>query len=661
MDDQRLSPRDPHRSAGSPLAGEILVLAVALLATCLAAKIVLLPFPVATTGQFVRWVLRLAIVVAPDVCFVVALAAACLTLERWCRRRAAARTLLRIGAHGVFAAAGMFAIVSVLIYTKTRVPLRLPALWLSGGTAMSSSFTACLSPAMIAAMLLGPLGIAVAPRLALSSLGRMPRHPTWRVVLIAFVAVTAYGMVCRTYVRSQWIDPNRWERLLAQNPHSVFVASCLREWFRGDLAEVFAAGDDSDFVHRTRGARIVNLPPESRPKNVVLIVMESTGVEYLGLYRRGTSRVETTPHLARLAAKDGIVFENHYVQTPNSCKSLTALTSSVYPRTDRWLIARDHPDFAVPAISEVLAERGYRTCYAHAGYWSWKGRQAYLRRRGQTLIDADNLPGESVNSWGKSDEAMFAAALDWIDAGDRPFFLLAYTIETHHPYVARQSRDFGVADPDLNRYLNALQAADATIAGFLEALRRRGLAESTVVAITADHGESFGQHNQRIHSYSVYEQSVHIPLVLLHPSLAGYPRRMRSVCEQIDIAPTLLAMLGIAPPDAWQGRCLLEDPKASSLSPSTATSPSTAPTEFGDRRAYFFATGNAIVLGLRDGPWKYHYYLDSGYEELFDVADDPDEAANLAADHPARCAAYKRRVGGFVRYQQRFLADHGGG
>src|SRR6185503_5542699 len=218
--------------------------------------------------------------------------------------------------------------------------------------------------------------------------------------------------------------------------------------------------------------------------------------------------------------------------------------------------------------------------------------------------------------WGVADRAMFQATLDWIDADrSRPFFALAYTIETHHPYVAREPlRDFGVGHEDFNRYLNALRATDETIGWLMDELKRRGLEDSTLVAITADHGESFGQHNQRIHSFSVYESAVHVPLVLLHPSLRDeQPPRVADVARHIDIVPTLLDSLGIEAPADWQGRSLLRpEDRGAGFQP--AGKPDAGP----GRSAYFFATGNQVILGLRDGPYKYHYHLSTGHEELFD-------------------------------------------
>jgi phosphoglycerol transferase MdoB-like AlkP superfamily enzyme len=204
----------------------------------------------------------------------------------------------------------------------------------------------------------------------------------------------------------------------------VLVYSCLEELAKErplTHSYSFAQIDDSDFrqdlSHPSAAAAAdarekVSAHPAyrgPRAKNILLIVMESTGVEYFGVQG---SKYATTPNLDKLARDHGIVFENIYTQAASSCKSLVSLSASVYPRPDWLLIVRDHPEFDVPTIGQVLKERGYRTCYAHAGYWSWQNRDVFLRSRGvDKLIGAEGHEADAVNSWGIEDNTMDQASL----------------------------------------------------------------------------------------------------------------------------------------------------------------------------------------------------------------------------------------------------------
>ena len=625
-----------------------LSLGLSLAAVVLLAKLALLPFPVSTVGQFAHWVLRLGIVVSPDLMFVAGLTVVCwLASLAWNSRPRAAGRIWRGFCMSIFAASAVYAVASIPMYKVTKVPFTVRLLSFVGGPdVMASSVQEYLPPGMVLGLIAAPLAVAAAPWAARRRPLRAWASPLGAKTSAALVLLAVLGgSVCQRYMRAEWTDPNRWERRIAQSPHWVLLSSCLEEMAKDrpfTHSFSFAEIDDSDF----RGVSAVPattplLPDDRRPKNVILIVLESTGAEY---FRVGDpqARYATTPRLDALAAQQGIVFDNIYSQAASSCKSLVALSNSVYPRPDWLLIVRDHPAFDVTSLPQVLKGHGYRTCYAHSGYWGWQKRDRFLKDRGvDQLIDAAQHPGEEINSWGINDQTMYEDVLAWIDADpQRPFFAFAYTNETHHPYVAPQEHhEFGVTDQELARYLDSVRGADAKIAWLMEQLNERGLADSTLVAVTADHGESFGQHNQRTHSFGIYEQTVHVPLVLLHGSLADLPRRNTAVGRHIDIAPTLLDLLGIAAPAPWQGASLLR-PRSS-------------------QRAYFLSVGNEIVLGLRDGPYKYHYYVDTSREELFDLRDDPGEEKDLASAEPRRATEYRRRLGGWVTYQREFLAKHG--
>ncbi len=612
--------------------------AAGLIVVLVAAKAVLLPWSVQVPTDLVRWILRLGIVASSDVGLAVALAAGCAAIglgargarrQRWWRAAAAL----------AFYLAGLYAVVSVRVFQITSEMLSVRLLEMAGPPQqLVSSATAYLSPTACTALIAVVGLLWIAPRLARRL--RWPRAPWSGQRCAAVLLVTAtYVAVTQAYLHAAWDDPHRWERRIAASPHAVFLWSVADDWFHVspfDLAD--GESDASDFAPQRAPALEWQASDGPAPRNVLLIVLESTGAQYLGLYG---APLDTTPQLAQAVADRGVVFENFYVHCPNSCKSLVSLTAGIYPRCDWQLILRDQPLLGVPQLSEVLEQRGYRTLYIHSGFWSWKGRERYFARSGRArLLDAATLPGPMVNSWGVSDRAMYQAVLDWIDeAPQEPFFALAFTIETHHPYVEpAQPHDFGVQDEALARYLNALRQADAHLGWLLGELRRRGLEDSTLVVITADHGEAFGQHGQWTHGFGVYEPNVRVPLVLLHPSLRDAPRRIRGLRQGVDVVPTIARLLGVPGSPLWQGEDLFRD-------------------DGGTSRAYFFSLGRNVVLGLRDGPFKYHYYVRTGREELYDLHHDPGEHHNLAAQQAERCREYRRRVGGFVRYQREFLAQ----
>ena len=143
--------------------------------------------------------------------------------------------------------------------------------------------------------------------------------------------------------------------------------------------------------------------------------------------------------------------------------------------------------------------------------------------------------------------------------------------------------------------------------------------------IGGDHGEAFGEHGQLAHGFSVYDEEVHIPLLIVNRKMFPQPRVVNSLARQIDIAPTLLDLLGIAEPAQWQGQSLLSGPPPA--------------------RAYMFASDSDFRFGLIEGNEKYIYNYDSNRSELYDLATDPKERHDLAAIPPMPPRSRRRICG----------------
>lgn len=642
----------PCQASLAAMRGELVALALGLGVILIGVKAALLPFEtVQSVSDFFRWILRLGIVVAADIAYLAALFVVCYLAAPLAVRHVWSRRAWRAAVYGVFYLSGLFAIFSLGFFYVTMQPFSVRVLSMVGGAGpMVSSVTPYLTAPMVTALCLAPLAMILLPRL-------MRRVPWFRggarlgfkTLTAGVILVTAYASVAQAYIGAAWNQPYRWERRISANPQWEFLASCLEEVCKEQPFTVYfntGYSNTDDFIRReqeTAGKQHLEFAPlpleGKRPKNVLIILLESTAAEYLSLYG---SPHPTTPNLDRLVAeRTSVVCDHYYVSAPYSCKSVVSISASVYPRLDWNLIVNAPQGFDVPTLTEVLRERGYRTCYAHSGFWSWMHRHRFLQSRVGTLIDAETIPVERLNSWGVTDRHMFEATLEWIDADpDQPFCLLAYTIETHHPYATPQApMKFDVKDRKFRDYLNALRAADENIAWYLGELDRRGLLDDTLVVITADHGEAFGQHNQRSHNFGIYECNVHVPLVLMHSSLKNLPRHITEPREQIDVAPTILQLLDVPAPAVWQGRSIFR--------------------QGDDRPAYFFCVGNNVVVGLRDGQYKYLYHVASDEEELFDIHADPDEAHNLAATYPDRCLDYRGRVSGWVQYHRQYLRRHG--
>jgi arylsulfatase A-like enzyme len=236
------------------------------------------------------------------------------------------------------------------------------------------------------------------------------------------------------------------------------------------------------------------------------------------------------------------------------------------------------------------------------------------------------------------DGPLLPAALDWIDGHkSKPFFLTLWTMDTHHPYIVAADRNYGVRDPALNRYLNGVQSMDALIGQLADELKKMGLADNTLLVITGDHGEAFSEHGQSIHGFTVYNEELQVPLLIINPRLFPHKRLMDGPGRQIDIAPTLLSLLGIPEPAQWQGMSMFRWPRG--------------------RRVYMFSANGNYLLGLIDGNMKYIYDFNLDRAELYDLATDPYEHNNLSSDptYAALMGREKLHLQAWISFQNPYL------
>ncbi len=169
-------------------------------------------------------------------------------------------------------------------------------------------------------------------------------------------------------------------------------------------------------------------------------------------------------------------------------------------------------------------------------------------------------------------------------------------------------------------------------------LRARGLEENTLWIIYVDHGEAFGQHEGNYgHTFFVYDENVHVPFVIAASGLTRGQRRVRKIVSLVDTAPTVLDLMGLAAPAAYQGQSMLN-----------AT----------PRMALFFADFRCRMLGVRDGPWKAIYEIGSGRAGTLQYGSRPPrDHRRLRTPIPERSAWYTRLAQGWSGAQKTYLAQ----
>lgn len=545
----------------------------------------------------------------------------------------------------------IYAVVSVQVFSYLRSPLTYPLIYLAGDVKnMRSSVTAFASGSLVTALLAIPLGYLVVA-CASHRLVQPKRTRAFRfnqaLCLALLAGFVLYGRLC---YGSGWRDRN--DRRIIENPHWTLLTSCVRELLGNgsivQLDESFPPEHLEDFriVAERQGLPVETAAFPAQPRNVIVLVMESTSARYLDLYDGPFPGV--TPRLKEEAAHS-VVFNNFYCHVGLTANALVAIALSVYPGMTWREYTIEHPRLPGTTIAGILRPLGYRTAFIHNGDLEYTNQGGFMKNRGfDTMWDYRDLDGGVPDpngfSWGVEDEHLVDGMLKWIDQDRQtPFCLLAWTIQAHHPYTVpvQDKQDFfkGAKPPgddyDLDLYLNALHETDREIGRLLDGLRERGLADDTLVVITGDHGEAFGHpHDTYGHGGKLFQENVRIPLILWNPKLFR-GERSDTVGSQIDVNPTVLHLMGIAPPGDWQGHSLFAEDRPP--------------------RAYFYAANDDYLFGVREGRWKYIFNATTGRAVLFDLEADPDEQQDVSGQHSEICDTLRKRLAAWMRYEEQLL------
>lgn len=396
---------------------------------------------------------------------------------------------------------------------------------------------------------------------------------------------------------------------------------------------------------------------ESPP--IILILVDTLRADYLGTYG---FQGPISPHLDAFAS-EAIVFERCFSQAPWTKPSIASLFTSLHPDVHRvfshqgrfgdrekTLTTETLSEEAV-TLAEALREGGYATGAFVANPWI---RQAHGFGQGFDVYDSHAI-GNSVRA-----EPLLKAASEWIDGlpPDRPYFVYIHLMDVHGPYDApeedyeavRDSPEFGTERIPLarkemkrapnylrrspwarqnaddvriwrGRYAANVHAADRRLGKFFEELRSAGILETALVVVTSDHGEQLYEHRSWDHGGSLYEEELHVPLIVRLPDGENGGLRVSSVVSLIDLMPTLITLAGAPEVDDLQGRDLSDS------------------IDDRDDLESVAAFASAVkwkpeLHSVRTERYKLIKNVKRAQGELYDLRTDPGETKKMDADSP---------------------------
>jgi arylsulfatase A-like enzyme len=426
------------------------------------------------------------------------------------------------------------------------------------------------------------------------------------------------------------------------------------------------------------------LPQPSRgAKNVLLIVLDTVRAGNMSLHGYGR---DTTPNLVRWAQR-GVRFDRALAPAPWTLPSHGTLFTGRWPYelNLHWQAALDA---TTPTLAGYLGSRGFQTAgfAANTNFCSYESglNRGFDHFEDYPLTAATVLGSTAMGRWlatkavglrdayalkwvllqSRGARGVNSAFLDWLsrkERPDRPFFAFLNYFDAHEPFVLPEgsgprfglrpesprdrqmlvdywdmdksklgSRDLALAR---DAYDDCIAYLDRQVGALLDELERRGVLRDTLVVITSDHGESFGEHGIFNHGYCLYLPEVQVPLMVIPPAPASVPSGT-VISEPVslrDLPATVVDLLGLAAGSPFPGRsvaglwCEASGPGPPPVSP--ALSEVFVPAAFHPRRGRGPAQRGyamSLVAGGR------HYTRDGfGGEELFDLQSDPGETRDV--------------------------------
>lgn len=292
---------------------------------------------------------------------------------------------------------------------------------------------------------------------------------------------------------------------------------------------------DATFDGPTGIARHIHNAAPERRLNVVLISVESLSAEYSGTYGRKDS---LTPQLDALT-NNSLLFTDLYANGTRTVRGLEALALSVPPTPGESIVKREHNE-GLFSLASVFNSKGYASQFLYGGYGAFDNMNYFFGNNGYEVHDREEIPEGSIhqaNIWGVADEDLYTMAMgqfDRVHASGKPFFAHVMTTSNHRPYTFPTGRG---PWPQGKRE-SAVAYTDWAIGDFLSRARTHPWFANTVFVVTADHcASSGGKASLPVFRYR-------IPMWVYAPRHIA-PGRFTEMISQVDIAPTLLGLLGM--------------------------------------------------------------------------------------------------------------------
>ncbi len=362
----------------------------------------------------------------------------------------------------------------------------------------------------------------------------------------------------------------------------------------------------------------------TRP-SIVLITLDSARADRMGFLG---AKGSVTPNLDRLSG-ESLVFEHAYAQAPGILVSHATIVCGCYPQSTGVSEIGGTLAPSIPSLADSLQAQGYRTAaFVSSIELDPRNGLAQGFERGFQSYNAGFTRDSALNT--RRPDQTITSAVGWLTHNPQgPFFVWIHLAAAHA----------GTAT-----YNAAIAAQDAAIGKFFAALRQQKLEAGTAIVVAASHGESLGAHGEDTHGIFLYDETIHVPLLVRLPEARPTTKRVSAEVRLVDVAPTLLEIAGVSVPSQMQGQSLLRVARAAS----SADQPVYSRSDLSQQ-----GFGWSALESWRAGKYL---YIRAPKPELYDLGADPGATHNLAQSSKATLDTMAAQLDNFDR---RFSGESG--
>ncbi|OEZ99662.1 LTA synthase family protein [Duganella phyllosphaerae] len=286
-----------------------------------------------------------------------------------------------------------------------------------------------------------------------------------------------------------------------------------------------------------------------RPLNLVIVLEESLGATFV----KSLGGLPVTPELEKLKG-EGWWFDQLYATGTRSVRGIEAVVAGYAPTPARSVVKLSLAQQNFYTLALGLGQKGYHTEFVYGGEAHFDNMRGFFTGNGfQSVVDRKSMKPVFEGSWGASDEDLFDKSLErlkTLHADGKPFFSLIFTSSNHEPFEFPDGR-IKLHDPEKQTVNNAVLYADYALGRFIAQAKKEAYWKDTVFLIVADH-------DNRVYGDSLVPiKKFHIPGLILGADVQ--PKRIKTIASQVDLAPTLLSLIGVSSEHPMIGRDLARD------------------------------------------------------------------------------------------------------